>query len=93
MFGRIPKLPIDLVYDQTNVDDMRTKYEVEWITFDFVDQQRKEMIAMFDFAAANRDAARLKASALYDRTIRGIDFNVGDKVWFHDQSTKVGVNK
>ena len=44
------------------------------------------------FAAANRDAAALKASAWYDRTIRGIDFKVGDKVWQLDQSTKVGVN-
>ena len=92
MFGRIPKLPIDLVYDQTNETDMRAKYEVEWIASEFVDQQRREMRAMFDFAAANRDAAALKASALYDRTIRGIDFKIGDRVWLLDQSTKVGVN-
>ena len=26
MFGRIPKLPIDLVYYQTNAEDMRAKY-------------------------------------------------------------------
>ena len=50
------------------------------------------MRAMFDFAAANRDAADLKASALYDRTIRGIDFKIGYRVWLLDQSTKVGVN-
>ena len=87
MFGRIPKLPIDLVYDQTNAEDMRAKYEVEWISSEFVDQQRKEIRAMFDFAAANRDAAALKASALYDRTIRGIDFKVEDRVWLLDQST------
>ena len=89
MFGRIPKLPIDLVYDQTNETDMRAKYEVEWIASEFVDQQRKEMRAMFDFAAANRDAAALKASALYDRKIRGIDFKIRDRVWLLDQSKKV----
>ena len=44
-------------------------------------EKRKEMRAMFDFAAENRDAADLKASALYDRTIRDIDFKVGDKVF------------
>ena len=92
MFGRIPKLPIDLVYDQTSAEDMRAKYEVEWIASEFVDQQRKEMRVMFDFAAANRDAAALKASALYDRTIRGIDFKIGDRVWLLDESTKVEVN-
>ena len=81
MFGRIPKRPIDLVYDQKDVE-----------ASEFVDQQRKEMRAMFDFAAANRDAATLKASALYERTIKGIDFKVGDKVWLLDQSTKVGLN-
>ena len=65
MFGRIPKLPIDLVYDQTNAEDMRAKYEVEWIASEFVDQQRKEMRAMFDFAATNRDSWRLSKQAPY----------------------------
>ena len=60
MFGRIPKMPIDLVYDQTDSDELTAKIEVEWIASDFVDQQKKEMKAMFDFAAANRDAAALK---------------------------------
>ena len=74
----------------TDLEDLRVKYEVQWIASEFVDQQRKEMREMFDFAAANRDAAALKASALYDRTIRAIDFKVGDKVWLLDQGTKVG---
>ena len=47
---------------------------------------------MFDFAATNRDAAALRASTLYDRTVRGTNFKVGDKVWVLDQGTKVGVN-
>ena len=92
MFGRIPKLPIDLVYDQTDADELKAKIEVEWIASDFVDQQRKEMKAMFDFAAANRDAASLRASTLYDRTVRGANFKVGDKVWVLDQGTKIGTN-
>ena len=92
MFGRIPKLPIDLVYDQTNSDELRAKIEVEWIASDFVDQQKNEMKAMFDIAAANRDEASLRASTLYDRTVRGANFKVGDKVWVLDQSTKVGSN-
>ena len=69
MFGRIPKLPIDLVYDQTNAEDMRAKYEVLWVAIEFVDQQRREIRAMVDLASANRDAAALKASVLYDRGI------------------------
>ena len=92
MFGRIPKLPIDLVYDQTDADELKAKIEVEWIASDFLDQQRREMKAMFDFAAANRDAASLRASTLYDRTVRGANFKVGDKVWVLDQGTKVGNN-
>ena len=92
MFGRIPKLPIDLVYDQTDANELKAKIEVEWIASDFVDQQRKEMKAMFDLAAANRDAASLRASTLYDRTVRGANFKVGDKVWVLDQGTKIGTN-
>ena len=47
---------------------------------------------MFDFAAANRDAASLRASNLYDSTVRGAIFKVGDKLWVVDQGTKVGTN-
>ena len=47
---------------------------------------------VFDFAAVNIDAAALKVSALYDRTISGIYFKVGDRVWLLDQSAKVGVS-
>ena len=78
MFGRIPKFSIDLVYDQTDYDEHKTKIEVEWIASDFVGQQKKEMRAMFNFAAANRDAAVLRASTLYDRTVRSANFKIGD---------------
>ena len=44
---------------------------------------------MFDFTAANRDAASFRASTLYDGTVRGANFKVGDKVWVLDQGKKV----
>ena len=37
IFGRIPKLPIDLVYDQTDANELKAKIEVEWIASDIVD--------------------------------------------------------
>ena len=85
-------MPINLVYDQTDADELKAKIEVEWIATDFVDQQRKEMKAMFDFAAANHDAASLRASTLYDRSVREANFEVGDKVWALDQGSKVFTN-
>ena len=63
MFGRVPKLPIDLVYDQTDSEELKAKFDVEWIPSEFVENLRKSMKSMFDFAASNRDAAALKASA------------------------------
>ena len=92
MFGRVPKLPIDLVYDQTDSEELKAKIEVEWIASEFAENLRKDMKEMFDFAASNRDAAALRASALVDRTVRGVNFQVGDKVWVLDQNTKKGVN-
>ena len=68
---------LSFAYNQTNAIDMGAKNEADWIASEFVDQQRKEMRAIFDFAPANRDAAALKASSPYDRTIRGIDFRSG----------------
>ena len=92
MFGRVPKLPIDLVYDQTDSDELKAKIDVEWIPSEFVENLKKGMKSMFDFAASNRDAAALKASALTERTVRGANFQTGDKVWLLDQNTKKGVN-
>ena len=80
MFGRIPKLPIDLVYDQVNSEELKAKIDVEWIASDFVKQQKKEMRAMFNFAAANRDAAALRASTLYDRTLRGVNIKINNSI-------------
>ena len=92
IFGRFPKLLINLVHDQTNSDELKAKIDVEWIASDFVDQQKKKMKAMFDFAAANRDSVALRTSTLYDRTVRGAYFKVGDKVWVLDQGNKAGTN-
>ena len=47
----------DLVYDKKNSDEFMAKIDVEWIASDFVDQQKKKMKAMLDFAAANCDVA------------------------------------
>ena len=57
MFGRIPKFLIDLLYDQTDSDELWAKIDVEWIASD-LDHQKKEMKAIFDFAAVNRDVER-----------------------------------
>ena len=69
MFGRIPKILIDLVHDQTNAADMRAKYEVEWIASEFVDQQKREMRAMFDFAAANRGSQSKRPIRSHDQGV------------------------
>ena len=70
MFGRIQKLPIELVYDQTDSNELRDKIEVEWIASEYLDRQRAEMKAMFDLAASNREEAASRASALVDHTAR-----------------------
>ena len=48
MFGRVSKLPIDLVYDQTDSDELKAKIDVEWIASEFAENLKKEM---FNFAA------------------------------------------
>ena len=43
MFGRVPKLPIDLVYDQTNSDELKAKIDVEWIASEFAENFKKNI--------------------------------------------------
>ena len=92
MFGRIPKLSIDLVNDQTDSNELRDKIEVDWIASEFVDKQKAEMKAMFDLGASNRDKAALRASVLVDRTVRCANYQEVDKVWIMDENHKKRVN-
>ena len=92
MFGRVLKLPIDLIYDQTDSDELRAKIDVEWIASDFVENLRKGMKQIVDLAVSNCDAAGLRESALTDRTHRAANFQIGDIVLLLNQNTKKGVN-
>ena len=82
MFGRIPKIPIDLVYDQTDSDELKAKIDVEWITSEFAENLKREMREMLNFAASNRNAAALRASAIVDRTVQGANFQEGERFGF-----------
>ena len=65
---------------------------MDWIASDFVNQQKKQMKGMFEVAAANSDVAALKASTLYERTVRGANFKDGDKIWVLDQGSMAAIN-
>ena len=99
MSERIPKLPIDLVYDQTDSNELRDKIAVEWIASIppllksiSPSTQKVEMKAMFNWAAINRDEAALRASALINRTVRCANYHIGDKVWIMDENHQKGIN-
>ena len=42
MFGRVQKFPIDLVYDQTDSDELKAKIDVEWIASEFAKKLKTE---------------------------------------------------
>ena len=92
MFGIIPKLPIDLVYDQTDTEELKAKIDVEWIASEFAKNLKKDIREMYKFADSNRDAPVLRASAIVNRTVRETNFKIRDKVWLLDKNPKKEVN-
>ena len=76
MFGRVPKLQIDLVNDQTDSDELKAKIDVEWIVSEFAENLKKMMRKMFNFAARNRDARALRTSAIVYHTVGGVNYQI-----------------
>ena len=58
---------IDTEKIKLDSDELRLWIDVKCIASEFVEQQKKEMKAVFDFAYENRDAAALRVSILYDQ--------------------------
>ncbi|MFM7726014.1 MAG: hypothetical protein ACKO7B_04895, partial [Flavobacteriales bacterium] len=92
IFGRIPKLPIDLVHDQTDSTELKAKIDIEWTHSEFVEKQKEAMKSMFHLATHNRNNDISRMKTLHERNIRGTNFKNNDRVWMLDSITKKGVN-
>ena len=86
IFGRSPRLPIDLLFNLKR-DDAHATYE------DYVDRWKKTMQDAYQIAAktANKETARGKA--YYDQKVQGRDLQPGDRVLIRNCTPRGGPGK
>lgn len=72
MFGRHPRLPIDALLPQRDVENVTSD--------EYADDMRKKLKDVFETAAGNHAEAKAKQKKLYDKKVYGCSLDVGDLV-------------
>lgn len=75
MFGRTPKLPIDLVFGMNGTVQTETKNHSE-----FVQDLRERLQKSFEIVKKSADGARQKQKENFDKSARASNLEIGDKV-------------
>ena len=87
VYGRKPRLPIDLIFP-TEVE-----FKVELEPEDFVLEKQEAMKRVFEFVALAREGSIQRQKFLHDRQIRGNKFKLLDRVYLKNEKPRVGVSK
>lgn len=74
MFGRTPRLPIDLMFESVLLDDQVVDYDA------YVHRLRKDMADAVRIAQASARKQQEKQAGFYDRKLKGAPVEVGDRV-------------
>ena len=92
MFGRAPRLPIDLMFGIEPIEN--EKQTKERIPFKkFADNWEKSMQQAFDIVRENTKKAGVGNKLRYDKKIRGVEIKVGDRVLLRNNSERGGTGK
>jgi hypothetical protein len=91
MFGRRPKVPLDLFVPAQH-DDLFdfSQLKLPSITKSYLINLKEKMQKSFQIAASNRDIRMSKAKTNHDRQIRKLEYKAGDLVLLDHPSIKIG---
>ena len=89
MFGRQPRLPIDFIFhvDVENNPKMQKSY------VKYADEWEKSMNQAFEIVKKHTGKRADYNKSYYDRKVRGVDVEVGDKVLLRNHREKGGTGK
>ena len=86
LFGRQPKIPIDLFCDEILID-------LGLDEDDYANQLQRKLKLTYEIVTSNRDFRMQKAKIRHDRTVRACKFKVNDQVWLQVKKVKQGTQK
>jgi len=83
VYGRTPKVPLDLIYPQLKLELFLSKEG-------YANQVQSALHSAFDLVIKNRNLSMDKNKLLYDRNVRAASFDLTDLVWVLDTTTTTG---
>ncbi|CAF0905958.1 unnamed protein product [Brachionus calyciflorus] len=83
MYGRKPKMPLDLIYRHPVIYVPVTQDE-------YADQIKQSLLKAFEKVKRNREIRIRKIKLNYDRNVVAAKFKPGDLVWVHNDVIKKG---
>jgi hypothetical protein len=75
MYGRHPRLPVDLIFGAGDLNDAHTKSHQS-----YVEDLKKSLEKAYNIALANTTTKKDQKKVYYERKIRGATLNIGDRV-------------
>ena len=87
VFGRSPKLPLDIMLERVTDDENATSLP------EYVQDLHRSLEESFKLARENLTLSHSKAKSRYDKNQRGRIFQVGEHVWLYNPAVKQGVSK
>ena len=82
VYGREPKLPIDIFYGENE--------QMELSHGEYVKELKNRMTLVYDLVKRDTTVRMDKSKILYDRNVKGGDYDVGDRVWLQNTERKKG---
>ena len=86
LYGRIPKIPLDILSADISIDLGLTEQ-------DYVNNLQNKLESAFQIVIQNRDYRMNLAEIRHNRFVRAAKFNINDQVWVQVKQTKKGQNK
>lgn len=74
MFGRVPRLPVDIMFGSTLRDEDVVAHDT------YIDSFQRDLREAVKIAQSNMTVAQRKQAREYDKTVKGIPLEVGDHV-------------
>ena len=86
IYGREPKIPLDLTHERVEVDLFLPPNS-------YAEQVREALKQAYENVAKTRDVKMDKVKLRHDRKVRAADYKKGDRVWLLDTTTETGKSK
>ena len=85
MFGRQVKLPVDLIYGSSKIEEVPVQ--------EYVQRLKEDLQRSYQLVRDRCVTEHKRQKAIYDEKVHGAPFNQGDLVWLHSPAVPRGLSR